>query len=54
MQEYKQLKDKLLDNTRKSGSAIGLYFLLLVNGQVRVTSFPAMAASLAMQHRWAM
>jgi hypothetical protein len=36
-QEYAQLKDKLLDNTRKSGSLIGLYFLLVVNGQVRTT-----------------
>jgi hypothetical protein len=38
MQEYKKLKEKLLDNTRKSGSAIGLYFLLLVDGKVRGSS----------------
>jgi hypothetical protein len=45
MQEYAALKAQLLDNTRKSGGAIGLYLLLTVNGGAALAAMVGAAAS---------
>jgi hypothetical protein len=45
MQEYTALKKQLLDNTRKSGGAIGLYLLLTVNGAAALAAMVGAAAS---------
>jgi hypothetical protein len=45
LQEYAALKKQLLDNTRKSGGAIGLYLLLTVNGQAALLAMTGAAAS---------
>jgi hypothetical protein len=45
LQEYAALKKQLLDNTRKSGGAIGLYLLLTVNGQAALLAMIGAAAS---------
>jgi hypothetical protein len=47
MQEYAALKQQLLDNTRKSGGAIGLYLLLTVNGAAALAAMIGAAASYA-------
>jgi hypothetical protein len=47
MQEYAALKQQLLDNTRKSGGAIGLYLLLTVNGAAALAAMVGAAASYA-------
>lgn len=45
LQEYAALKKQLLDNTRKSGGAIGLYLLLTVDGQAALLAMTGAAAS---------
>ncbi len=47
MAEYAALKGQLLDNTRKSGSAIGLYLLLTVDGTAALCGMAGTAASYA-------
>jgi hypothetical protein len=47
MQEYANLKNQLLDNTRKSGAAIGLYLLLTAGGQATLACMLGTAASYA-------
>jgi len=47
MQEYAALKQQLLNNTRKSGGAIGLYLLLTVNGAAALAAMIGTAASYA-------
>lgn len=47
MQEYADLKQQLLNNTRKSGGAIGLYLLLTVNGAAALAAMVGTAASYA-------
>lgn len=47
MQEYAALKQQLLDNTRTSGGAIGLYLLLTVNGTAALLAMLGTAASYA-------
>ncbi|KAF8066269.1 hypothetical protein HT031_002592 [Scenedesmus sp. PABB004] len=47
MQEYAALKAQLLDNTRKSGGAVGLYLLFAVNGQAALLAMAGAAASYA-------
>jgi hypothetical protein len=46
-QEYAVLKAQLLDNTRKSGGAIGAYLLLTVNGQAALLAMLGAGASYA-------
>eukprot|EP00775_Hariotina_reticulata_P010099 gene10099-10255_t len=45
LQEYAALKQQLLNNTRKSGGAIGLYLLLTVNGAAALAAMIGTAAS---------
>lgn len=45
MQEYAALKQQLLDNTRTSGGAIGLYLLFTVNGAAALLAMLGAAAS---------
>lgn len=47
LQEYAALKQQLLNNTRKSGGAIGLYLLLTVNGAAALAAMIGTAASYA-------
>eukprot|EP00878_Enallax_costatus_P037279 GHUV01042097.1.p1 GENE.GHUV01042097.1~~GHUV01042097.1.p1 ORF type:complete len:207 (+),score=71.64 GHUV01042097.1:1019-1639(+) len=47
MQEYAALKQQLLNNTRTSGGAIGLYLLLTVNGAAALMAMLGSAASYA-------
>eukprot|EP00879_Flechtneria_rotunda_P022186 GHRR01023409.1.p1 GENE.GHRR01023409.1~~GHRR01023409.1.p1 ORF type:complete len:275 (+),score=79.98 GHRR01023409.1:404-1228(+) len=47
MQEYAALKQQLLNNTRKSGGAIGLYLLLTVNGAAALAAMLGAAGSYA-------
>lgn len=45
LQEYAALKQQLLDNTRKSGGAIGAYLLLTVNGTAALLAMIGAGAS---------
>jgi hypothetical protein len=45
VQEYTALKEQLLDNTRKSGGAIGAYLLLTVNGTAALLAMIGAGAS---------
>lgn len=47
MQEYVALKQQLLDNTRKSGGAIGAYLLFTVNGTAALLAMIGAGASYA-------
>jgi hypothetical protein len=45
MHEYAALKQQLLDNTRKSGGAIGLYLLFTVDGAAALAAMVGAATS---------
>jgi hypothetical protein len=45
VQEYTALKEQLLDNTRKSGGAIGAYLLFTVNGTAALLAMVGAGAS---------
>lgn len=46
-QEYAALKQQLLDNTRKSGGAIGAYLFFTVNGTAALLAMIGAGASYA-------